>query len=77
MPKAKQKTIGAQNLEDDSMDNWSLSQLKDYLRKKGGRLTDSKTQLLLLAKCYKTYKVEEDPTIISQWEIVTYKLDFN
>ena len=46
MPKAKQKTIGAQNLEDDSMDNWSLSQLKDYLRKKGGRLTDSKTQLL-------------------------------
>ena len=66
MPKATKKTIGANHQEDDSMDNWSLLRLKDYLREKGGRVTGSKQQLLLLAKCYEKYKETDDPTIISQ-----------
>ena len=76
MPKAKQKTIGA-NLEEDNMDNWTLSKLKDYLREKDGRVTGSKKQLLLIAKCYKTYKEVEDQTIISQWEIFQAYFEFD
>ena len=73
MPKAKNKTIGAKNsdnIESDDMDNWSLTKLKDYLRAKGGRVTGTKKELLLLAKCYEKFKEAEDPTLISQWDIV-------
>ena len=68
MPKVKQKTIGTVNSEitENPMDMWSLVQIKDYLRKKGGRVSGPKKELLFLAKCYESYKEAEDPTIISQ-----------
>ena len=71
MPKAKKKTKGVENLKSlENMDSQNLSEIKDYLRKKGGRLTGMKKELLHLAKCYEIHKEDENPSIIAQWETI-------
>ena len=70
MPKAKKKTKGSagasNSVDPNDMDFWLLDKIKDYLRKRGGRLTGNRKELLELAKCYAIEKPEEDPAIIAQ-----------
>ena len=47
------------------MNSWTVDKLKDYLRRKGARLTGNRTELLDLAKCYAA-EPEENPAIIAQ-----------
>ena len=67
MPKAKKKTKGSEtNSTKHEMDGWNVNQIKAYLRKRGGRLTGNRNELLDLAKCYSTEYQEEDPAIVAQ-----------
>ena len=72
MPKAKKKTKGSatntvatNSVDPNDMDFWSLVKIKDYLRRRGGRLTGNRKELLELAKCYAIEKPGEDPAIIA------------
>ena len=47
------------------MNSWTVEKLKDYLRRKGARLTGNRSELLDLAKCYAA-EPEENPAIIAQ-----------